>query len=77
MGLREVVIVGGMESMSNAPYLLPRVRSAKHLGDYSLMDSMMRDGLKDPMKDVSMGIFAEMCAEEMKISREEQVVSFC
>lgn len=72
LGLREVVVAGGMESMSNAPFLLPRVRSAKHLGDYHLMDSLMWDGLKDPLKNVAMGIFAENCAEEMGISRGDQ-----
>ncbi|MCO5567508.1 hypothetical protein L7F22_021202 [Adiantum nelumboides] len=72
LGLREVVVAGGMESMSNAPFLLPRIRTAKYLGDLPLIDSLMHDGLKDPLKNVSMGIFAEMCAEEMGISRAEQ-----
>ncbi|KAI5077276.1 hypothetical protein GOP47_0007100 [Adiantum capillus-veneris] len=72
LGLREVVVAGGMESMSNAPFLLPRVRSTKHLGDFNLIDSLVHDGLKDPLKNVSMGIFAEMCAEDMRISRSDQ-----
>ncbi|KAH7429302.1 hypothetical protein KP509_09G040700 [Ceratopteris richardii] len=72
LGTREVIVAGGMESMSNAPFLLPRIRSAKYLGDYQLIDSLMKDGLRDPLKNVPMGVFAEMCAEEMGISRGDQ-----
>ncbi|KAL3679993.1 hypothetical protein R1sor_022949 [Riccia sorocarpa] len=72
LGVNNLVVAGGMESMSNAPYLLPRTLSPRHVGDLKLADSMMRDGLWDPIHDVSMGIIAESCAEELKISREDQ-----
>ena len=74
LGMREVVVAGGMESMSNAPYLLSRVRPPKMLGDYNLIDSLQHDGLMDPMSGLSMGLYAEKCAEELEISREEQVI---
>ncbi|KAL2613107.1 hypothetical protein R1flu_024799 [Riccia fluitans] len=72
LGVNNLVVAGGMESMSNAPYLLSRSLSPKHVGDLKLADSMMRDGLWDPIHDVSMGIIAESCAEEMRISRDDQ-----
>lgn len=75
LGMREVVVAGGMESMSNAPYLLPRRQPPKILGDCKLIDSLQHDGLLDPMNGLSMGLYAEKCAEEMGISREEQVIS--
>ncbi|BBN11775.1 acetyl-CoA C-acetyltransferase [Marchantia polymorpha subsp. ruderalis] len=72
MGVNDLVVAGGMESMSNAPYLMSRARAPKHTGELKLQDSMMRDGLWDPIKNVSMGDIAESCAAEMNISREDQ-----
>ncbi|KAJ7517473.1 hypothetical protein O6H91_21G025400 [Diphasiastrum complanatum] len=69
MGLQQCVVAGGMESMSNAPFLLPRIRSTKVTGDLVMKDSMVVDGLQDAYKETSMGICAELCAEEMGISR--------
>lgn len=73
LGVNQVVVAGGMESMSKAPFLLPRNLSPKTIGHVQLLDSMIVDGLWDPHKDISMGSCAELCAEELKISREAQV----
>jgi acetyl-CoA C-acetyltransferase len=75
LGINQVVCVGGMESMSNAPFFLPASTSLKTLGHLQLKSSMLYDGLWDPTKDMSMGSCAELCAEEMKISRGAQVWS--
>jgi acetyl-CoA C-acetyltransferase len=61
-----------MESMSNAPYLLERVRSGYRMGNAALVDSMIKDGLWDPYKDIHMGNCAEMCAAKYHFTREEQ-----
>ena len=71
-GEYELAVAGGMESMSNAPYLLERARSGYRMGNSILVDSMIKDGLWDPYKDVHMGNCAEMCAEKYKFTREEQ-----
>ena len=68
----KVVVAGGMESMSQAPYLAPGVRDGLRLGHGKLIDSMVHDGLWDPYGDVHMGSCAEACAAEYKFSREEQ-----
>jgi len=68
----EVVAAGGMESMSQAPYLAAGVRDGLRLGHGKLVDSMIHDGLWDPYNDVHMGNCAEICAAEYKLSREEQ-----
>jgi len=68
----EVVVAGGMESMTNSPYLLPRVREGLRLGHAQLLDSMIADGLWDVYEDYHMGMTAELVAEKYKISREEQ-----
>jgi acetyl-CoA C-acetyltransferase len=68
----EVVVAGGMESMSRAPYLLTKARSGYRLGDGVLHDHMMIDGLMDVYGDLHMGNCAELLAKERKISREEQ-----
>ncbi len=65
-------VAGGMESMSNAPYLLERVRSGYRMGNAVLVDSMIKDGLWDPYKDIHMGNCAEMCAGKYHFTREEQ-----
>ncbi|MGH9804091.1 MAG: acetyl-CoA C-acetyltransferase [Candidatus Acidiferrales bacterium] len=68
----EVVLAGGMESMTNCPYLLPKAREGLRLGHAQLLDSMIADGLWDVYEDYHMGITAELVAEKYKISREEQ-----
>ncbi|KAG0606651.1 hypothetical protein M758_9G158300 [Ceratodon purpureus] len=72
LGVNQVVVAGGMESMSNAPFILPRNVSPKIVGHVQLRDSMIVDGLWDPYKDVSMGSCAEDCAYELSISRDAQ-----
>jgi len=71
-GNAEIVVAGGMESMSNAPYLLPQARQGLRMGHSSLVDSMVHDGLWDVYNDYHMGITAENVAEKHSISREEQ-----
>ncbi len=72
LGEADVVVAGGMESMSNAPYYLPKARSGYRMGDGKLVDGMIFDGLWDPYGDVHMGICGEKCAEEYKIGRQAQ-----
>jgi acetyl-CoA C-acetyltransferase len=67
-----LVAAGGMESMSQAPYLLPGARAGLRLGDAKLVDSMIVDGLWDPYNDLHMGGCAELCAKRYAFSREEQ-----
>ncbi|HUI43081.1 MAG TPA: acetyl-CoA C-acetyltransferase [Terriglobia bacterium] len=68
----EVVVAGGMESMSNAPYLLPQLRQGYRLGHAKALDSMIQDGLWDAYNDFHMGMTGELVAEKYKISRERQ-----
>ncbi|MCI0629005.1 MAG: acetyl-CoA C-acetyltransferase [Acidobacteria bacterium] len=68
----QVVVAGGMESMSNCPYLLPGARTGFRLGNAEIIDSMISDGLWDAFNDFHMGQTAELVAEKYKISREEQ-----
>jgi len=68
----EVVIAGGMENMSQAPYLLPKARSGYRLGHGALVDSMIKDGLWDVYNDLHMGSCAELCARERHYTREAQ-----
>lgn len=67
-----IVIAGGMESMTNAPYLLPQGRQGFRMGHSSVIDSMVQDGLWDVYNDYHMGITAEEVATKHSISREEQ-----
>ena len=67
-----IVVAGGMESMSNAPYLLPQARSGYRMGNGALVDAMINDGLWDVYNDFHMGSAAEMVAAKYGISREEQ-----
>ncbi len=67
-----VVVAGGMESMTNAPYLLPQARSGFRMGHGKAVDSMIHDGLWDPYKDMHMGNAGELCAKEHAFSREAQ-----
>jgi acetyl-CoA C-acetyltransferase len=71
-GDAEIVVAGGMESMSNAPYLLPRVREGLRLGHGEIVDSIIHDGLWDSFGDIHMGSTAEIVAEKYAITREEQ-----
>jgi acetyl-CoA C-acetyltransferase len=72
LGESEIVLAGGMESMSNCPYLLPQARTGYRLGDGKLVDSMIRDGLWDAYEDFHMGMTGELVAEKYGIGREEQ-----
>jgi acetyl-CoA C-acetyltransferase len=71
-GEAEVVIAGGMESMSNAPYLLPKIREGLRMGPGALIDSMILDGLWDAYGNIHMGLAAEQCATDFQLSREFQ-----
>jgi acetyl-CoA C-acetyltransferase len=71
-GDREIVVAGGMESMSNAPYLLPAARKGMRMGDSTVVDSMVRDGLWCSCDDQHMGMTAELVAEKHSITREQQ-----
>jgi acetyl-CoA C-acetyltransferase len=71
-GDNDVVVAGGMESMSNVPYYLDKARNGYRLGHGAVTDGIIRDGLWDPYQDFHMGNAAELCATEYKISREEQ-----
>src|SRR5436853_2645989 len=67
-----IVVAGGMESMTNAPYLLPQARKGYRLGNAQIVDSMVHDGLWDVYNDYHMGITGENVAEKYGITREEQ-----
>jgi acetyl-CoA C-acetyltransferase len=71
-GDADILVAGGMESMSNAPYLLPGARSGFRMGDQKVIDSMIRDGLWCAFCDIHMGITAENIAERYGLTREEQ-----
>ncbi|MGH9441717.1 MAG: thiolase family protein [Thermoanaerobaculia bacterium] len=71
-GEYDLAVAGGMESMSNAPYLLPKARTGYRMGPGELVDSMVHDGLWDPYKNVHMGNCAEMCVEKFSFTREAQ-----
>ena len=67
-----VVVAGGMESMTNAPYLLPKARSGYRMGHQEVLDHMFFDGLQSPFDGNMMGHFAELTAKKYKFSREDQ-----
>jgi acetyl-CoA C-acetyltransferase len=71
-GNSSIVVAGGMESMTNAPYLLPQARKGYRLGNGQVVDSMVHDGLWDIYNDYHMGITGENVAEKYGITREEQ-----
>jgi acetyl-CoA C-acetyltransferase len=71
-GNSEIVVAGGMESMTNAPYLLPQGRNGFRMGNSVVVDSMVHDGLWDAFNDYHMGVTGENVAEKYGISREEQ-----
>jgi len=70
LGEAEVILVGGTESMSNTPYLLPRARTGYRMGHAEIVDGMYRDGFDDPLSKMVMGETAEELATERGISRE-------
>lgn len=71
-GDNDIVVVGGMENMSSVPYYMDKARNGYRLGDGTLIDGLVKDGLTDVYHKVHMGICAEKCAEELNFSREEQ-----
>ncbi|MCF8284714.1 MAG: acetyl-CoA C-acyltransferase [Sphingobacteriales bacterium] len=72
LGDNDVVVAGGMESMSNTPYYLDKARTGYKLGHQTVTDGIIRDGLWDVYNDYHMGSAAELCATECHISREDQ-----
>lgn len=72
LGLNDVVVAGGMESMSNVPYYLDKARNGYRLGHGQITDGLIKDGLWDVYNDFHMGNAGELCARENNISREEQ-----
>jgi acetyl-CoA C-acetyltransferase len=72
LGESEVVVAGGMESMSNCPYLLTGARTGYRLGNAEMIDSMINDGLWDKYENFHMGVTGELVAEKYGITREEQ-----
>ncbi|MCF6138941.1 acetyl-CoA C-acetyltransferase [Pseudalkalibacillus berkeleyi] len=71
-GDEEVIVAGGMESMSNAPYMMPKARWGFRMGDGKVVDSMVSDGLTCSFKGVHMGTYGNSTANEFNLSREEQ-----
>lgn len=72
VGEAQVVVAGGMENMSAAPYLLPRAREGFRLGHQQVVDAMIHDGLWDPYNNVHMGMGGERCAKKYAFTREQQ-----
>ncbi|MFW5708553.1 MAG: acetyl-CoA C-acetyltransferase [Bacteroidota bacterium] len=72
LGENEIVLAGGSESMSNAPYLLPKARFGYKMGNASMVDSMIHDGLTDAFFNYHMGVTADNIAENWNLTREEQ-----
>jgi acetyl-CoA C-acetyltransferase len=72
LGESEIVVAGGMESMTNCPYLLPQARAGYRVGNGVLVDSMIQDGLWDAYENFHMGMTGELVAEKYGITREEQ-----
>jgi acetyl-CoA C-acetyltransferase len=72
LGDADIIVAGGMESMSNVPYYSPKLRWGNKYGDVSLVDGLAKDGLTDVYKNYAMGNAAELCARECNVSREAQ-----
>ncbi len=70
-GTNRIMVAGGMESMTNAPYLLPKVRSGLRMGHAEMQDCMFTDGLEDAKTGKLMGVFAQEMADQYQITREE------
>ncbi|MFZ5973297.1 MAG: acetyl-CoA C-acyltransferase [Bacteroidota bacterium] len=71
LGLEDIIIAGGMESMSNAPHYM-NLRKRLKLGNYEFVDGLLKDGLTDVYSNFHMGRAAELCADEYKLTREQQ-----
>jgi len=71
-GSSEIVVAGGMESMTNAPYMLPKARGGMRMGHGQVQDHMFWDGLQSPYDQQMMGVFGEMCADKYDFSRVDQ-----
>lgn len=71
-GESEIVVAGGQESMTNAPYLMPNARGGFRMGNGAVVDSMIHDGLWDPYNNQHMGNCGDLCAKEKGFSREDQ-----
>ena len=72
VGDAEIIVAGGMESMSNVPYLLPKARDGYRMGNAEIVDGMVFDGLTDAYRHVAMGVAADRVAKELGITRSEQ-----
>lgn len=72
LGDNDIVVAGGMENMSSTPYYLDKARNGYRLGNGSIIDGLVKDGLTDVYNDYHMGNAAELCAKECNITREEQ-----
>ncbi|XP_054804451.1 acetyl-CoA acetyltransferase, cytosolic 1-like [Prosopis cineraria] len=72
MGINDVVVAGGMESMSNAPKYIAEARKGSRLGHDTIIDGMLKDGLWDVYNDFAMGMCGEICADQHAITRDEQ-----
>ena len=72
LGDADIIVAGGMESMSNVPYYSPKLRWGNKYGDVTLIDGLAKDGLTDVYKNYAMGNAAELCAKECNITRDEQ-----
>ncbi len=72
LGKADIIVAGGMESMSNAPYLLPKARTGLRLGHGEVIDHMFMDGLQDAYEGGLMGAFGELCADKYEFTREQQ-----
>ena len=71
-GSADIVIAGGMESMTNAPYIIPGARAGLRMGHQQILDHMFFDGLQNPYDGQMMGVFGELCADKYKFTREQQ-----
>ncbi|NRB70404.1 MAG: acetyl-CoA C-acyltransferase [Xanthomonadales bacterium] len=69
-GTHEVVVAGGMESMTRAPYLLPKARGGYRMGHGQVLDHMFTDGLQDPDDGLMMGVYGQRCADKYEFTRE-------
>ncbi|MBC8191056.1 MAG: thiolase family protein [Candidatus Marinimicrobia bacterium] len=72
VGNANIVVAGGMESMSNVPYYLPGARNGQRLGDGAMVDGILRDGLQNAYDSIHMGLSGELCAKEYNYTREAQ-----
>ena len=72
LGDADIVVAGGMESMSNAPFMMEGARSGYKFGNQKINDCIVKDGLTDVYSQTAMGVSAELCAEKYNISREQQ-----